>query len=96
MNCYTIEFYKKIYRALKNSYTVYSTCVRALYFELELGRVDFAEKPKNGTLLSNEANQQQLEPHMESHAAFEPRPPGWEAKSFTTAQPSLPHNRLKG
>ena len=46
MNCYTIEFYKKIYRALKNSYTVYSTCVRTLYFELELGRVDFAEKPK--------------------------------------------------
>ena len=32
MNCYTIRFYKKTYRALENSYT----CVRALYFKVEL------------------------------------------------------------
>ena len=46
MNYYTIRFHKKkTYRALENSYT----CVRALYFELEIGSADFAKKPKIGS-----------------------------------------------
>ena len=64
--------------------------ISSIHFELELGSVDFAEKPKNGTLLSNDKNQQELKPHMASYPGFEPRPPGFEGKSFTFAQTSLP------
>ena len=30
--------------------------ISSIHFELELGSVDFAEKPKYGTLLSNDKN----------------------------------------